>query len=196
MALKIKVKVGNISNLSDARYCAGMGTDMLGFTVARAAEGFIDPKTYQDIRGWVSGPAIVAEACGVEADEASWIVENYLPDYLAIDSAQANHFAAETSLPLIINLRAPYVEAARALDEIKEKVAYVVIDHDALRAGALQLLAARYNILLAVDNVALLADIDTLKVAGIAINGSKEIRPGLKDYDFLEAIFEQLSVAD
>ncbi len=31
MALKTIVKVGNITNLSDARYCAVMGVDMLGF---------------------------------------------------------------------------------------------------------------------------------------------------------------------
>ena len=29
MPLKTFVKVGNITNLSDARYCAGMGVDML-----------------------------------------------------------------------------------------------------------------------------------------------------------------------
>jgi phosphoribosylanthranilate isomerase len=31
MPLKTFVKVGCITNLSDARYCAGMGVDMLGF---------------------------------------------------------------------------------------------------------------------------------------------------------------------
>ena len=31
--LKTQVKVSSITNLSDARYCAGMGVDLLGFPI-------------------------------------------------------------------------------------------------------------------------------------------------------------------
>ena len=31
--LKTLIKVSNINNLSDARYCAGMGVEMLGFSM-------------------------------------------------------------------------------------------------------------------------------------------------------------------
>ena len=46
-----KVKVGQVTNLSEARYCAGMGVDFLSFPIVS-----IDPKTYQEITGWVAGP--------------------------------------------------------------------------------------------------------------------------------------------
>jgi phosphoribosylanthranilate isomerase len=43
MALKCFVKVGNVTNLSDARYCAGMGVDLLGFPVDAAQPGPVAP---------------------------------------------------------------------------------------------------------------------------------------------------------
>ena len=48
MPLKTIVKVGSITNLSDARYCAGMGVEMLGFNVVAGHESFIDAKKYQE----------------------------------------------------------------------------------------------------------------------------------------------------
>lgn len=54
MPLKTLVKVGKITNLSDARYCAGMNVDMLGFVTVESRENYLPVKDYQDIRGWVS----------------------------------------------------------------------------------------------------------------------------------------------
>ena len=61
MALTTIVKVGNITNLSDARYCAGMGVDMLGFCFEKKSEQYIDPESYKEIIGWISGPQLVGE---------------------------------------------------------------------------------------------------------------------------------------
>jgi phosphoribosylanthranilate isomerase len=49
MALKTKVKAGNITNLSDARYCAGMGVDWLGFPA-----DVVNPDTFKEITNWVT----------------------------------------------------------------------------------------------------------------------------------------------
>lgn len=56
MSLKTKVKVGNITNLSDARYCAGMGVDWLGFPIES-----VNPKTFAEITSWVTGPQFMIE---------------------------------------------------------------------------------------------------------------------------------------
>ena len=42
MSLQTFVKVGEITNLSDARYCAGMGVDLLGFNVVENTPGYVD----------------------------------------------------------------------------------------------------------------------------------------------------------
>ena len=85
MALKTLVKVGNISNLSDARYCAGMGVDMLGFRVISGQEHYVSPELFKEIRGWFSGPSVVAEAYGIRSGEdLPFIIQNYLPDFIEL----------------------------------------------------------------------------------------------------------------
>jgi phosphoribosylanthranilate isomerase len=85
MALKTLVKVGRISNLSDARYCAGMSVNMLGFEVIEGASHFVTPELFKEIRGWFSGPLIVAEAYGIKSNEdLPAIIQNYLPDFIEV----------------------------------------------------------------------------------------------------------------
>src|SRR5688572_25693379 len=85
MALKILVKVGSISNLSDARYCSGMSVDLLGFRVVAGQEHYVTPELFKEIRGWFSGPAIVAEAYGIQkGEDIPAIIQNYLPDYIEL----------------------------------------------------------------------------------------------------------------
>ena len=61
MALKTFVKVGNITNLSDARYCAGMGVDQIGFNIDPANSSYTEQDDLDSIRAWVSGVEIIAE---------------------------------------------------------------------------------------------------------------------------------------
>ncbi|MGB3586848.1 MAG: hypothetical protein WBA23_09925, partial [Tunicatimonas sp.] len=61
MALKTTVKVGSINNLSDARYCAGIGVDILGFCFESSHEKFIEPTTFLALSEWLSGVQYMAE---------------------------------------------------------------------------------------------------------------------------------------
>src|SRR5258706_7752206 len=73
--LMTKVKVGQVTNLSEARYCAGMGVDFLSFPISS-----IDPKTYQEITGWVAGPKFGVE---VNAENIS-LAQNYKTDFIEV----------------------------------------------------------------------------------------------------------------
>ena len=42
MGLKTLVKVSEVNNLSDARYCAGMGVEMIGFSLDENHPKFIE----------------------------------------------------------------------------------------------------------------------------------------------------------
>ena len=64
MPLRTFVKVGNITNLSDARYCAGMGVDMMGFCIDPENKNFVNPESFQEITKWVSLPHFVGEIMG------------------------------------------------------------------------------------------------------------------------------------
>jgi len=61
MALRAPVYAGNITNLSDARYFAGMGVQWLGFQIDPNQTSYLNPQKFREIVGWVTGPALVLE---------------------------------------------------------------------------------------------------------------------------------------
>jgi phosphoribosylanthranilate isomerase len=65
------VKISNVTNLSDARYCAGMGVEMLGFSIDEDSPNYISPKKFEDICSWLAGVTLVAETAQTNA-ESIW----------------------------------------------------------------------------------------------------------------------------
>jgi phosphoribosylanthranilate isomerase len=184
MPLKTVVKVGNISNLSDARYCAGMGVDMLGFCVIEGKTPYISPKLFQEIRGWISGPKVVAEIYGLSSrDQLKEIIQNYAPDYLELDGEEYQMFRADASLPCIVSLD----KNGKDLHAHSEGIAYVLVNGDQLPPAATTPVLLKVN---SGDN--LLEKIRQPSITGIALNGSPELRPGFKNYDGLADILELL----
>src|SRR5215831_10500514 len=84
-----KIKVGQVTNLSEARYCAGMGVDFLSFPISS-----IDPKTYQEITGWVVGPKLGVEANSKNINTA----QEYKADFIEINVDQIDNSSALENL--------------------------------------------------------------------------------------------------
>lgn len=187
MPLSKFVKVGNISNLSDARFCAGMGVDMLGFRVVEGQEHYIAPQAFQEIRGWISGPGIVAEIYGLrDAAALDAILENYRPDYLELGWHELP-YAAHTSLPLILSVQAD--EAGQiAGHALHTRIAHVVV-RDFSGQGAVD---TTLPVLAEITSTDVRTVLEAFPSYGIALNGSPEIRPGLKSFDHLAEVLELL----
>ena len=182
MPLKTLVKVGALTHLSDARYCAGLGVNMLGFKVIPGEPDYISPAKFQEIRGWVSGPHIVAELHGIkDLGSISQILEDYKPDYVEIGLAEVAVLST-LSIPYILILRSD-----EALPKLSIKPDYVLVNDPSSYPGI---------------DIPLLVAIDTLgeankalsfqNVKGLAMNGGAEISPGLKDYEALSSVLEEL----
>lgn len=186
MALKTFVKVSNVTNLSDARYCAGMEVDMLGFVCVTGKSHFVPVSQFQDIRGWITGPAIVAEIEGIDEEEVSSIIENYKPDYLQVNYQLAQKITND--LPLIIRF-----EPEINWDILNnQKVNFCILTAEQFQQHK-EIIPA--PIALIVEHI----KDDSLSIfveekIGIALSGSDEISPGLKDFDSLANILEQLEV--
>ncbi|HET6542957.1 MAG TPA: hypothetical protein VFG46_20870 [Chryseolinea sp.] len=181
MPLKTFVKVGCITNLSDARYCAGMGVDMLGFRAVEGQENYIKPSQFQEIRGWIAGPLVVAEVYGVKNPDALMaIVENFKPDYLEMGLHELSQFS---TLPLPLLLAA---EENDALENLPVQPAYL-ISKNPFKTSIPQLVEVE-----AKADLELLLDVGNVK--GIALRGGTELKPGLKDYEAMNEILEFLDV--
>jgi phosphoribosylanthranilate isomerase len=186
MPLKALVKVGSITNLSDARYCAGMGADMLGFNVVPGTTNFVPPSLYQDIRGWISGPAIVVEVHNTIPDSLTTVVEQYAPAYIETDYSTYQSIRQQVDLPFIV---AAEKVSDKEIDS-NPSVAYWIVDSE---TANLVHERNRSKLLVRVTSSREVKNILSGNAKpGIALTGSNEIRAGFKDYDELSDIFDLL----
>jgi phosphoribosylanthranilate isomerase len=191
MALKIKVKVGRITNLSDARYCAGMGVDMLGFSISGPSS--ISFEKFKEINGWITGPQLVLEIHSLEdLDKA---VTTFFSNHLEVSTTLLPLIKKTPETSLIVRLNLNQWNPGD-LHSFKEMIEYVIVEnYKEEQKETLQKISNEYSILIEQRDVAFnLDELINLPIAGIALNGSDELKPGLKEYNQLSEILEQLDV--
>jgi phosphoribosylanthranilate isomerase len=178
MSLKAKVKVGRVTNLSEARYCAGMGVDMLGFPVGE--EG-LQPEEYRKMIDWVAGPELVLEAHYLKTD-LNYITDNYPGHYIEIGSHQLD-WLKDKSLNFVLAIKpGEWVNLYGELigcDNIK----FIEV----LSASKSDAAAIKTFFPVLLNDVEMALGLNT----GIALTGSDEEKPGIKDYqlaDILESL--------
>lgn len=187
MALKTKVKAGNITNLSDARYCAGMGVDWLGFP----ASG-IDPKTFEEITQWVSGPQFL-----IEVSSAPFRAEEYGTPLLQVPFARIEEF---NNHPLVVELPlGKWNDAKPTLIALKNRIQVLLItdwkNHVDELPTLLNEITHYFPVLLNYEaNRLSLQSILGLPISGINISGKQELKPGLQDFTALATVLEELEV--
>lgn len=205
MALKTLVKISNVTNLSDARYCAGMGVDMLGFSMDVDSPDYVDPAKFNEMRSWVAGVLIVGETTSTDPETIEQLLGVYQPDLLQVDEAALLPYLSTFGRPIILRVDLSQL----TLDQLNTLfltgsagAEYVLLESngtlhldDDLKI-ALQRAASRYPVLLgtgiSVSNVhSLLTD---LPVHGIALSGGNEERPGSKEFGELMDILEAIEV--
>lgn len=220
MALQTKVKVSGINNLTDARYCAGMGVDMLGFCIDQTAKEFIGFKKIEEIIQWISGVQFVGEISGGQSKFSEEIL-SYNFDFLEVNELQlpqiieniTENIAASKQATLlhlaladITNLRASIAN----LQLFQNKISYFLLNStqniDLLNSKnkdlqtELAFLCKQFPIFLgegfhiSADNV--LDLLQVIRPAGIVLQGGHEIKAGLKDLDNLADVLEKLEVND
>jgi phosphoribosylanthranilate isomerase len=201
MALKTLVKISEVNNLSDARYCAGMGVEMLGFTLDENHPKFIDIAKLREISVWISGPKVVGEFSGENIQNI-----NYLSEQLNLDFIQLNHPVQPEQMKLV---RFPIIQKLEmdkfSISELEimmnERAA--LVDFFLLEDGAdileknketIKSWAEKYKIILGAGVTMSNIDkiLNEINPAGIALKGGEELKPGLNNFDELRDILEIL----
>lgn len=205
MALKTFVKVSNISNLSDARYCAGMGAEMLGFAVEQDAENYIEPQAYSEMIAWLSGVEFVAEFTKSNLQEINHILEKYPTHAIQTENEEVLAKLLENvqkqeidTLPIKILFRTENLETLELLAEKYASIVafFILPNATSYTIEQIEPLTKKYNILL--ENLGSLSEVETFlqntQAKGLVLQGTKEIAPGLKDFDDLAEILEGLEI--
>lgn len=200
MALKTLVKINHVNNLSDARYCAGMGVDLIGFDLRPGSPHFVAPKQANDIGGWLAGVRVVGEV----GSEPAPNLDEYTLHLLQVESEALLEALSHKGLPFLFHLPLPNLAALQAagaqMAALQGRVeAFVLTGPLALDAQSLPLLAqyaAQYPLLLGfgINGQNVGETLERLPLQGIALDGENEIRPGLKDFDALAQVLEALEL--
>ncbi|WP_192349553.1 phosphoribosylanthranilate isomerase [Algoriphagus sp. Y33] len=206
MALSTFVKISGITNLSDARYCAGMYVDLLGFSIEEESEKFITPTQFNEITGWVSGLEFVGEFLTYTGYQVQETLESY-PSIKWIEHDRIEPLADLEGKGYGLIYRMDLEEVRHIELEVAEKlnesgiIFHAISSHEVLDQKdkqAIKLLSENCRVILGVGITAanVRGLIEDLNLYGISLVGGEEIKPGLKDFDELADILEALEVED
>ncbi len=202
MALQTFVKIANITNLSDARYCAGMGVDMLGFPIDPTNPDSLSPEAFNEIVGWVSGPKFLGELGAAGIEDIKNAIVTYNLDAIEISKIDLVEPAHLLGKSIVVRLQ---IDRKDDISNLKSRLSYldelataVVINasdpaffdelDDLLKyhSGNLRLVKA-YGV--TVENASQLPAFQGIELTAVA-----EERPGFKDYGVVMDILEVLEI--
>ncbi|RIY13821.1 hypothetical protein D0T11_01700 [Hymenobacter rubripertinctus] len=197
--------VRGINNLSDARYCAGMGADSLTFRLDPALNGYLTPEVVKELSGWVAGVQLIGEFDTLPVAEINALVLQCGLHAVLLHRRRTPEELAQLTVPALKLLRwlpdmLPEDVDLRFREQAPHYLGFVLAAPPAqLPNGAettrLIEQARTYPLWLGTDFAPggqLRAYVQQLRPAGIVLEGGDEIKPGIRDFDEMEALFEQL----
>ncbi|AIZ63945.1 hypothetical protein PK28_10070 [Hymenobacter sp. DG25B] len=204
MSLITSVLVRGINNLSDARYCAGMGADYLTFNLDPALPNHLAPEAVKELGGWVAGIKLVGEFSTLPAAEINAIARDCGLSYVLLTRIRPKEELAGLELPVLqlMNWIPDMLpeDVDMRFKQLKGHVAGFVLPTippqplTGVQLAHLTEQARTYSIWLAAGfATGKLRDLlNTVQPAGIVLEGGDEIKPGLRDFSEMEAVFEEL----
>ncbi len=197
MTLKCVVKLTSVNNLSDARYAAGMGVEMLGFDLNPNSPRWLPPEQFEAITGWVSGVKLVGELSDTSQVKLTEITQNYKLDMIQCTVSDHSEIP-ETELPLLLKLdpfSSPQVSSQLKTYDKMARYFLLPQSEGGLPEKEIIEWAAQYPIILEGNFTPQRCEYWLNKgVIGFSLSGGDEIKPGYKDFDDLADILEFLEL--
>jgi phosphoribosylanthranilate isomerase len=206
MALSTLTAVTEINNLSDARYCAGMGVDIIGFNLDQGQSSQVSPEAVREIAGWLAGVQLAGAFAGAGAEEINELARQCALNLVLLNPSYLVDDLSKINLPVILQVEVHKDSYERELVQMlkiyQPHVQYFLVNStefhtiDDTNLGFLQELARQFPLLLGfgLDKDNVVPVLEQVKPAGIALKGGHEIKPGLKSFDELADILETLEV--
>lgn len=203
MSLKTFVKIGKIDNLSDARYCAGMMVDILGFNLQEGTEGYVSPENFSEISEWVAGVSFCGEFTNAQPAEVKLATTQYKIDYIEVQNVDLLEELSDLDAKLILKITLNSTDDLEKLNSQLELASGLVENviitslHPELSDAIVAKLATidtDLSILRGFDinEVSACEAADSNVFSGIEVEGSPEDRPGFKDFGIVMDILEEL----
>ena len=193
----VPLLIRGINNLSDARYCAGMGADKLTFVLDPSLPGHVDSKTVKELAGWIAGVELIGEFSQLSAHEINAIAAECALDAVLLHGLRTTEELAEIAPPIYLELATPADAATLPrLDALLGLVFELSAESIAESGAVLTEIGSQWPMWLGPglhpERAQKLAS--HLPIAGLVFPSGNEVKPGLRDFDQLEAVFEALEI--
>lgn len=209
--MSLSVKICGITDLADARFCAGAGADYLGFIQYPKSPRYIRAEVAAQLVQWVHGPQCVGVFVNEDAPHVNRLAELADFDCVQLHGDEAPELCERIERPVIKALRiAPHTDndAVRAhMDSYLPFVDTFLLDtwEQDVWGGTGRSFDWRIARSLARDFPVLLSGgigahnvicaLQQVRPLGIDLSSSLESRPGKKDFDKVTAFFQVLETA-
>jgi len=198
MALKTFVKINQVSSLSDARYCAGMGVDVLGFSLVEGTPSYVDPQQFKEITQWVSGPQFAGEFGSASVDQIKLATVDYALDFIETSDPDHLEVLADLDIPIILKFAMSSSTDFGKLDEIFSfggdllQYLHLEISTSLLEEHTSTLSQLKKPLIMNVDQPT--ANLDLISQFGISLTAQQEAQTGLQDYGEIMDVLEELEI--
>ena len=194
----VKIKLGNITNLSDARFAAAAGIEYMGFCFDTNNVNYIPPVKAKQIIDWTSGCFVVAEFGNQSIHEIMAITEMLNIDIVEINNHLLPADLIEIDKPIIKKLDLNLLKAEIALYTTKVDAFHLFASHEnnSISAEQLKEICANHKIIwgLNTSSKTIKAIIASYQPYALNITGGDEEKTGVKDFDELNDILDVLGI--
>jgi phosphoribosylanthranilate isomerase len=204
--MKPKLKICGITQLDDARYCAGAGADYLGFIQHEDSPRYVAPAQAAEIIEWVYGPQPVGVFVNDDAETVNRVAADADFDLVQLHGSESPDVCAQIDRAVIKAVRVLHDASSTQLRAIMEPyiehVDYFLLDtHSTSLWGGTgesfnwrlaRELSADFPLFLAggIDAGNVEEAIRTMRPYAVDLSSSLESEPGKKDFDKMEQFFE------
>ncbi len=202
MSFLTNVKLGNITNLSDARYAAAAGVTYIGFCFDPTNENYIAPIKAKEIIDWVTGSSVVAEFGNQSLEEIRDISELLNVDAIEVENRLLPDELVSLGKPVIKKINLTEYSEVQLLTEIKAYQdvadAFHVYGGGIVNEPFLKELCSNYQIIwgFPVEVSSVINTLQTFNPFALNLSGGLEEKAGIKDFDEMNELFELIYQED
>ncbi|MEX0770781.1 MAG: phosphoribosylanthranilate isomerase [Balneolaceae bacterium] len=205
---RTRVKICGLTNLEDARFASGALADFLGFIFYENSPRYVDPPKAGAIINWIEGPRTVGVFVNQPLDDVNMIARETGIDLIQLHGNESPDYCRLIEKPII---KAFHVDADRSPEELNEqieayvdRVEYLLFDTrskskwggtgQTFEWDLLKEVVADIPIFLSggLKRANVLEACERVKPFAVDLSSGLEKAPGLKDFDKLEAFFDEM----
>ncbi len=154
----------------------------------------MNPTLFAAIKSWITGPSMILD---ISESEEQPDVNEYDADFILANTDQLSAIAKASSLPFIVRMSESDLLDSEYLTSHSERIQFVVTNTISLTELE-KLNELKHKVLVSIKKHQTnnLADLLSLPIAGLVLTGQTEAMPGLKNYDHLSTVLEQLETSE